>query len=140
MDSAETCILFTCISIFVAVMMILLNVIVKTKEKKYIESIKVGDIFCFQIDVNPYYKRIEMYLHELTNPFEPPSVPLFFPSGTCIIKDLKKSKSGEMWVCYNLIKTPEEINIAENSDTLIKHYDALDEFLELRERVERFEL
>lgn len=32
------------------------------------------------------------------------------------------------------------MNIAENSDTLIKHYDALDEFLELRERVERFEL
>lgn len=98
MDNTEICILLTCISIFVAVMMILLNVIVKTKEKKYIESIKVGDIFCFQIDVNPYYKRIEMYLYELTNPFESTTVPLVFPYGTCIIKDLKKSKSGEMWV------------------------------------------
>lgn len=140
MDSAEICILLTCISIFVAVMMILLNVIVNKKEKKYIESIKVGDIFCFYTDVNTYYRRIEMYKHELTNPFEPTPILLRFPNSTCIIKDLKESKTGEMWVCYNLINNLKEMNIAENSDTLVKHYRTLDEFLALRKRVERFEI
>lgn len=140
MDKAEICILLTCISIFVAVMMILLNVIVNRKQKKYIESIKVGDIFCYSSDVNSYYKEIERYKHELTNPFDPTPPPLIFPRSTCIIKELKESDIGEMWICYNLIGNVKELKIAENSDSLVKHYRSLDEFLDLRERVERFEI
>lgn len=140
MDSTEICILFSCISVFVATIMILANVIVNKKQKKYIESIKTGDIFVFHLDVNSYYRRIEEYKHELENPFDPTPIPLVFPDSTCIIKELKKSETGETWVCFNIIKTPKEISIAENTDTLVKHYRTLDEFLEFKERVERFEI
>lgn len=140
MDSAEIGVLLSCISVFVATIMILVNVIVHRKEKKYIENTKVGDIFCFCTEVDLYYRKIEKYKHELTNPFDPTPTLLTFPNSTCIIKGLKESKSGEMWVCYNLINTPDEIIVAENTDILVKHYRTLDEFLALRERVERFEI
>ena len=140
MDKAEICILLTCISIFVAVMMILLNVIVNRKQKKYIESIKVGDIFCHNTDVISYYRKIEDHLYDLTNPFDSTPIPLVFPDSTCMIKEMRKSKTGETWVCYVRIKTPDNIYTAENSDILTEHYESLKEFLEFRKRVERFEL
>ena len=67
MNSAEISVLLSCISIFVAFVMILTNVMVNRKEKKYIKSIKVGDIFCFRTDVNSQYRKIEEYKHELEN-------------------------------------------------------------------------
>jgi len=120
--------------------MLLINTIKNRKRQKYIESIKPGDIFCFYKDVGLYYNKFEKYKHELTNPFDPTPVPLTFPSGTCIIKELKESSTGDMWVCYNLIGDPEELTRAENSDILVKHYRTLEEFLELREKVERVEI
>lgn len=140
MDSAEICILLSCVSVFVATIMILANVIVNKKQKKYIESIKAGDIFVFHLDVNLYYRRIEEYKHELENPFDPNIEPFRFPCHTYIIKELKKSETGETWVCYVIIKTPDKIYTAENSDILTEHYESLNEFLEFRERVERFEI
>lgn len=140
MDSSEICILLTCISIFVAVMMILLNVIVNRKQKKYIESIKVGDIFCHNTDVNSYYRKIEAYLYDLTNPFNSTPIPLVFPDSTCMIKEMRKSKTGETWVSYVRIKTPDNIFTGEKTDILTEHYESLNEFLEFRKRVERFEL
>lgn len=133
-------ILLLCISVFVATIMILANVILNRKLKKYIESIKVGDIFVYRLDVNSYYSRIEKYKHELENPFDPNPAPLYFPKCTCIIKELKESETGEIWVCYNLVNTPSDITIAEKTSELIEHYGTLNEFLELRERVERFEI
>ncbi len=138
MDSVEICILF--VSGFVAFIMILANVISNIKEKKYIKSIKVGDIFCFRTDVNSYYRKIEEYKHELENPFTSTHKSLCFPSLTCIIKEMKESKSGETWVCYVIIRTPEDINNVEKLSMSPKHYESLNEFLEYRERVERFEL
>lgn len=137
MNSSEICILLTCISVFVASIMILLNVIVNRKQKKYIESIKAGDIFCYSSDVNSYYKEIERYKYELTNPFDPTPIPLVFPNTTCMIKKIRKSKTGETWVSYVRIKTPNNIY---NADILTEHYQSLNEFLEFRKRVERFEI
>lgn len=140
MTNTEICIIFLCATAFVSVMMILINTITNRKRQKYIESIKPGDIFCFSSDIDLYYKKFEKYKHELTNPFNPTSIPLVFPGGTCIIKELKESETGEMWICYNLIGGPEELSMAENSDVLIKHYRTLDEFLALRNRVKRVEI
>lgn len=140
MNNSEIYILLSCVSVFVATIMIIANVIVNLKQKKYIESIKPGDIFVYHSAVNAYYGSIEEYKHELTNPFDPTPIRLFFPDSTCIIKELKESETGEIWVCYNLVNTPHEITIAENTSNLIEHYRTLDKFLAIRERVERFEI
>ena len=136
MGNAEMYIVFSCIIGFVVGMMILINVIIYYKEKKFIKSIKAGDIFVYDIDVSLYYKRIENYKN---NPFDSSEF-LVFPFNTCIIKELKKSETGETWVCYNIIRTPKEISIAEKTDILTNFYSPLNEFLEFRERVKRFEI
>lgn len=133
-------ILLLCITVFVITIVTLVYIISNIKEKKYIKSIKVGDIFVYSQDVDLYYRRIKDYKHYSTNPFDPNPKTLYFPSQTCIIKELKESKTGEMWVCYNLVDTPDEITIAENTSNFTNHYRTLDDFLELRERVKRVEI
>ena len=139
MDIAEIRVLLYCIS-FAILVVILVHIILIMKEKKYIKSIKVGDIFVYRTDVDLYYETIEKYKYELDNPFESTPIVLTFPVNTCIIKELKESKTGEMWVCYNLVDTPDEITIAENTSNFTNHYRTLDDFLEIRERVKRFEI
>lgn len=136
MGNTEMYIVLACVTAFVVIMMILINVIEHHKEKKYIKSIKVGDIFVDDMDVSLYYKRIENYK---ANPFDSTEL-LVFPFNTCIIKELKESETGETWVCYNIIRTSKEISIAEKTDILTNFYSPLNEFLEFRERVKRFEL
>ena len=135
-NNTEMYIVLACTTAFVVIMMILINIITHHKEKKFIKSIKAGDIFVYDIDVSLYYKRIENYKN---NPFDSSEF-LVFPFNTCIIKELKKSETGETWVCYNIIRTPKEISIAEKTDILTNFYSPLNEFLEFRERVKRFEL
>ena len=139
MDSAEIRVLLYCIS-FAVIVVILVHIILNMKEKKYIKSIKAGDIFVYRTDVDLYYETIEKYKYDLDNPFESTPTVLTFPVNTCIIKELKESKTGEMWVCYNLINTLNEITIAEKTSELVNHYRRLDDFLEFRKRVERFEM
>ena len=128
--------LLSCVGIFVVVMLILINVIIRHKEKKFIKSIKAGDIFVYDTNVSLYYDRIKKYKD---NPFD--STPLLvFPFNTCIIKELKESETGETWVCYNIIRTPKEISIAEKTDILANMYSPLNTFLEFRARVKRFEI
>ena len=69
MDIAEIRILLYCIS-FAILVVILVHIILIMKEKKYIKSIKVGDIFVYRTDVDLYYEIIEKYKYELDNPFE----------------------------------------------------------------------
>lgn len=136
MDNTEMYIVLACTTVFVVIMMILINIITRRKEKKFIKSIKPGDIFVDDMDVSLYYNRIENYKN---NPFDSTEL-LVFPFNTCIIKELKESETGETWVCYNIIRTPKEISIAEKTDILTNFYSPLNEFLEFRERVKRFEL
>ena len=136
MDNTEMYIVLACTTVFVVIMMILINIITHHKEKKFIKSIKAGDIFVYDTDVSLYYNRIENYKN---NPFDSTEL-LVFPFNTCIIKELKESETGETWVCYNIIRTPKEISIAEKTDILTNFYSPLNEFLEFRERVKRFEL
>ena len=136
MDNTEMYIVLACTTVFVVIMMILINIITHHKEKKFIKSIKAGDIFVYDADVSLYYNRIENYKN---NPFDSTEL-LVFPFNTCIIKELKESETGETWVCYNIIRTPKEISIAEKTDILTNFYSPLNEFLEFRERVKRFEL
>ena len=135
-NNTEMYIVLACTTVFVVIMMILINIITHHKEKKFIKSIKAGDIFVYDTDVSLYYNRIENYKN---NPFDSTEL-LVFPFNTCIIKELKESKTGETWVCYNIIRTPKEISIAEKTDILTNFYSPLNEFLEFRERVKRFEL
>lgn len=128
--------LLSCVAIFVVVMIILINAIIQHKEKKFIKSIKAGDIFVYDTNVSLYYDRIKNYKD---NPFDSPKL-LVFPFNTCLIKELKESETGETWVCYNIICTPEEISIAEKTDILTNLYSPLNKFLEFRERVKRFEI
>ena len=136
MDITEMYIVLLCSVGFVVITAVLMNIITHHKEKKFIKSIKAGDIFVYDTDVSLYYKRIENYK---TNPFDSTEL-LVFPFNTCIIKELKESETGETWVCYNIIRTPKEISIAEKTDILTNFYSPLNEFLEFRERVKRFEL
>lgn len=136
MDNTEMYIVLSCTVGFVVIMVTLINIITHHKEKKFIKSIKAGDIFVYDTDVSLYYKRIENYKN---NPFDSTEL-LVFPFNTCIIKELKESETGETWVCYNIIRTPKEISIAEKTDILTNFYSSLNEFLEFRERVKRFEL
>ena len=136
MDNTEMYIVLSCTIGFVVIMVILINVITHHKGKKFIKSIKAGDIFVDDSNVSLYYKRIENYKN---NPFDSTEL-LVFPFNTCIIKELKESETGETWVCYNIIRTPKEISIAEKTDILTNFYSPLNEFLEFRERVKRFEL
>ena len=136
MDNTEMYIVLLCSVGFVAITTALMNIITHHKEKKFIKSIKAGDIFVYDTDVSLYYKRIENYKN---NPFDSTEL-LVFPFNTCIIKELKESETGETWVCYNIIRTPKEISIAEKTDILTNFYSPLNEFLEFRERVKRFEL
>ena len=135
-NNTEMYIVLACTTVFVVIMMILINIITHHKEKKFIKSIKAGDIFVYDTDVSLYYNRIENYKN---NPFDSIEL-LVFPFNTCIIKELKESETGETWVCYNIIRTPKEISIAEKTDILTNFYSPLNEFLEFRERVKRFEL
>ena len=135
-NNTEMYIVLACTTVFVVIMMILINIITHHKEKKFIKSIKPGDIFVDDMDVSLYYNRIENYKN---NPFDSTEL-LVFPFNTCIIKELKESETGETWVCYNIIRTPKEISIAEKTDILTNFYSPLNEFLEFRERVKRFEL
>ena len=135
-NNTEMYIVLACTTVFVVIMMILINIITHHKEKKFIKSIKAGDIFVYDTDVSLYYNRIEKYKN---NPFDSTEL-LVFPFNTCIIKELKESETGETWVCYNIIRTPKEISIAEKTDILTNFYSPLNEFLEFRERVKRFEL
>lgn len=136
MDNTEMYIVLLCSVCFVAITAALMNIITHHKEKKFIKSIKAGDIFVYDTDVSLYYKRIENYKN---NPFDSTEL-LVFPFNTCIIKELKESETGETWVCYNIIRTPKEISIAEKTDILTNFYSPLNEFLEFRERVKRFEI
>ena len=136
MGNTEMYIVLSCTVGFVVIMVILINVITHHKGKKFIKSIKAGDIFVDDSNVSLYYKRIENYKN---NPFDSSEL-LVFPFNTCIIKELKESETGETWVCYNIIRTPKEISIAEKTDILTNFYSPLNEFLEFRERVKRFEL
>ena len=136
MDNTEMYIVLSCTIGFVVITAALMNIIQHHKEKKFIKSIKAGDIFVYDTDVSLYYKRIENYKN---NPFDSTEL-LVFPFNTCIIKELKESETGETWVCYNIIRTPKEISIAEKTDILTNFYSPLNEFLEFRERVKRFEL
>ena len=135
-NNTEMYMVLACTTAFVVIMMILINIITHHKEKKFIKSIKAGDIFVYDTDVSLYYNRIENYKN---NPFDSTEL-LVFPFNTCIIKELKESETGETWVCYNIIRTPKEISIAEKTDILTNFYSPLNEFLEFRERVKRFEL
>ena len=135
-NNTEMYIVLACTTAFVVIMMILINIITHHKEKKFIKSIKAGDIFVDDTDVSLYYNRIKNYKD---NPFDSTEL-LVFPFNTCIIKELKESETGETWVCYNIIRTPKEISIAEKTDILTNLYSPLNEFLEFRERVKRFEL
>ena len=135
-NNTEMYIVLACTTAFVVIMMILINIITHHKEKKFIKSIKAGDIFVYDTDVSLYYNRIENYKN---NPFDSTEL-LVFPFNTCIIKELKEPETGETWVCYNIIRTPKEISIAEKTDILTNFYSPLNEFLEFRERVKRFEL
>ena len=136
MDNTEMYIVLLCSVGFVVITAALMNIITHHKEKKFIKSIKAGDIFVNDIDVSLYYDRIKNYKD---NPFEPAEL-LVFPFNTCIINELKESETGETWVCYNIIHTPKEISIAEKTDILTNLYSPLNEFLEFRERVKRFEI
>lgn len=136
MDNTEMYIVLTCVIGFVVITVALMNIIPYHKEKKFIKSIKAGDIFVYDTDVSLYYSRIENYKN---NPFDSTEL-LVFPFNTCIIKELKESETGETWVCYNIIRTPKEISIAEKTDILTNFYSPLNEFLEFRERVKRFEI
>ena len=60
MDSAEIRVLLYCIS-FAILVVILVHIILIMKEKKYIKSIKVGDIFVYRTDVDLYYEIIDSY-------------------------------------------------------------------------------
>ena len=135
-NNTEMYIVLACTTAFVVIMMILINIITHHKEKKFIKSIKAGDIFVYDTDVSLYYNRIENYKN---NPFDSTEL-LVFPFNTCIIKELKEPETGETWVCYNIIRTLKEISIAEKTDILTNFYSPLNEFLEFRERVKRFEL
>ena len=135
-NNTEMYIVLACTTVFVVIMMILINIITHHKEKKFIKSIKAGDIFVDDTDVSLYYNRIKNYKD---NPFDSTEL-LVFPFNTCIIKELRESETGETWVCYNIIRTPKEISIAEKTDILTNFYSPLNEFLEFRERVKRFEL
>ena len=136
MDNTEMYIVLLCSVGFVAITTAFMNIITHHKEKKFIKSIKAGDIFVYDTDVSLYYKRIENCKN---NPFDSTEL-LVFPFNTCIIKELKESETGETWVCYNIIRTPKEISIAEKTDILTNFYSPLNEFLEFRERVKRFEI
>lgn len=136
MDNTEMYIVLLCSVGFVVITVALMNIITRHKEKKFIKSIKAGDIFVYDTDVSLYYKRIENYKN---NPFDSTEL-LVFPFNTCIIKELKESETGETWVCYNIIRTPKEISIAEKTGILTNLYSPLNEFLEFRERVKRFEI
>lgn len=136
MDNTEMYIVLLCSVCFVVITAALMNIITYHKEKKFIKSIKAGDIFVYDTDVSLYYSRIENYKN---NPFDSTEL-LVFPFNTCIIKELKESETGETWVCYNIIRTPKEISIAEKTDILTNFYSPLNEFLEFRERVKRFEI
>ena len=129
-------IVLLCSASFVVITATLMNIITHHKEKKFIKSIKAGDIFVYDTDVSLYYKRIENYKN---NPFDSTEL-LVFPFNTCIIKELKESETGETWVCYNIIRTPKEISIAEKTDIVTNLYSPLNEFLEFRARVKRFEI
>ena len=135
-NNTEMYIVLSCVIGFVVIVITLINVIAYHKEKKFIKSIKAGDIFVYDTDVSLYYNRIENYKN---NPFDSSEL-LVFPFNTCIIKELKESETGETWVCYNIIRTPKEISIAEKTDILTNFYSPLNEFLEFRERVKRFEI
>ena len=136
MDNTEMYIVLLCAISFVLITATFMNIIQHHKEKKFIKSIKAGDIFVYDTDVSLYYNRIENYKN---NPFDSTEL-LVFPFNTCIIKELKESETVETWVCYNIIRTPKEISIAEKTDILTNFYSPLNEFLEFRERVKRFEL
>lgn len=140
LSSNEILWIFVGVSIFLILLYIIVYKIYNKTKEEFIKSIKPVDIFVFTSKVNWYYNKIEEYKHDLENPFDSNPSPLFFPDSTCIIKDIKKSKTGELWVCYCLIDSPDDIIVAENSDVLTKHYRTLDVFLGLRERVERFEI
>ena len=135
-NNTEMYIVLSCAIGVVVITTTLMNIITHHKEKKFIKSIKAGDIFVYDTDVSLYYNRIENYKN---NPFDSTEL-LVFPFNTCIIKELKESETGETWVCYNIIRTPKEISIAEKTDILTNFYSPLNEFLEFRERVKRFEL
>ena len=136
MGNTEMYIVLSCAIGFVVITAAIMNIITHHKEKKFIKSIKTGDIFVYDTDVSLYYYKIKNYKD---NPFDSTSL-LVFPFNTCIIKELKESETGETWVCYNIIRTPKEISIAEKTDILTNFYSPLNEFLEFRERVKRFEL
>ena len=135
-NNTEMYIVLSCAIGFVMITATLMNIITHHKEKKFIKSIKAGDIFVYDTDVSLYYNRIENYKN---NPFDSTEL-LVFPFNTCIIKELRESETGETWVCYNIIRTPKEISIAEKTDILTNFYSPLNEFLEFRESVKRFEL
>lgn len=110
------------------------TIICNKRHLAFIKSIKVGDMFTYDNNVSKYYRWVDDYKHEMTNPFEKP-LRFVYPDGTCIIKDIKSNDNGEIWIAYCLIKTSDDFS---NINKLVEHYRSLDDFLKLRTRIEKF--
>lgn len=128
-------IMLSCV-IFVIVVGVLIYYIGNLSSRRFIQSIQVGDIFVYDNKVNYYYESYQKYKHELNNPFVKPNI-VIFPKGTCILREMRVDDNGKTWVAFSSLDTSNDLH---RINSLTKHYRTLDEFLDIRERVEKFEL
>lgn len=117
-------------AIIVGSIFILCSLISNYKYKRFLNSIKPGDVFTYKSRVNSYHWRVEDYLKELRSPFKQEAL-LVYPEGTCVITDIKTNEHGETWFAYKTIGSLRDFN----DPTKYVHYDEIHEFLDYRSRV-----
>lgn len=132
----EVVVIMLSCAIFVIVVGGLIYYISNLSRRRFIQSIQIGDIFVYDSKVNYYYDSYQRYKRELNNPFVKPNI-LIFPKGTCILREMRVDDNGKTWVAFSNLDTSNDLR---RIDSLTEHYRTLDEFLNLRTRVEKFEL
>lgn len=70
------------------------------RRKRFIQTIRVGDLFINDYDLDTYYR----WLYEEThNPYTVKGKEFYYPTGTYIVRDIKHNDKGEIWVAYDSI-------------------------------------
>lgn len=96
------------------------------RRKRFIQSVRVGDLFINDYDLDTYYR----WLYEEThNPYTIKGKEFYYPSGTYIVRDIKQNDKGEIWVAYDCVHY--------ESEKPLKHHltKEINEFLDSRTRI-----
>lgn len=117
---------FIIIPVIVTFVFIGLHIYCVVRRKRFIQTVRVGDLFINDYDLDTYYR----WLYEEThNPYTVKGKEFYYPTGTYIVRDIKHNDKGEIWVAYD--------SVHYESEKPLKHHltKEINKFLDTKTRI-----